>query len=137
MREIKFKAFDKIDNRIAGVRQIEFKQNGDIDFFVIIKPKVINKQGDLYYEFPKRQPNEFELLEYTGLKDKKGNEIYEGDIIKSGFGEKVIVEYIEKIASFRLITNHTQTKENFELSKSWANDVKVIGNKYENPELIE
>lgn len=71
----------------------------------------------------------------TGLKDKNGKLIYEGDIIKLyGKNYKVIFEkhaayfglFISKKETYRLNDIHTQTSE-----------IEIIGNIYENPELLE
>lgn len=76
--------------------------------------------------------------QYTGLKDKNGNEIYEGDILSNGY-EKSIVVWVKEQAGFMLkLTNKEYEKE------KWTNpmidlrkDDEVIGNIYENPELLE
>ena len=78
------------------------------------------------------------LMQYTGLKDKNGKEIYEGDIISNGY-EKCIVVWVKEQAGFMLkLTNKEYEKE------KWTNpmidlrkDDEVIGNIYENPELLE
>ncbi|MBY0036692.1 hypothetical protein H7U08_08880 [Bacillus cereus] len=87
---------------------------------------------------PEQRP--FNVMQYTGLKDKNGKEIYEGDILKivSKFElredvQKQAVTYTEGFFStdewalFELLRNRKDGKQTFE----------VIGNIYENPELLE
>lgn len=73
------------------------------------------------------------LMQYTGLKDRDGKEIYEGDILK-GEGEVV---WFELSASFRV--NPSRENNDICFTNSFANidDCEIIGNVYENPELLE
>ena len=69
------------------------------------------------------------LMQYTGLKDKNGKEIYEGDIIE-WFGLKLPVT-VDCFHGYRFMFGKDQ------LYKAVGTDGKIIGNIYENPELIE
>jgi hypothetical protein len=69
------------------------------------------------------------LMQYTGLKDKNGKEIYEGDILKCEIGNNEIVEF--KKASF------VCRYRTIDLYKLWLTQyIEVIGNIIENPELL-
>lgn len=70
------------------------------------------------------------LMQYTGLKDKEGREIYEGDIIEA-YGKNATVLYADIRAMY--IAHDTWN----EALVNVANACTVIGNIYENPELIE
>lgn len=88
------------------------------------------------------------LLQYTGLNDKDGDEIYEGDVlvdIKASGNDKIprVVRYDEEYALYRVpfIRNHgAWGMSNLDLGFLLRNNpdrYEIIGNKYENPELLE
>ena len=83
--------------------------------------------------------NDDALMQYTGLKDKNGKEIYEGDVVKSKHKATWEVRWDDlkddRWALFRSETDWPQlplTKKHVEREK-----YEVIGNIYESPELIE
>ena len=69
-----------------------------------------------------------ELSQYTGLNDKNGAQIYEGDIIETEYIGNKAIQYIDN--GFWCITD----EGNKEIP--YAENRKIIGNIYENPELI-
>ena len=70
------------------------------------------------------------LMQYTGLKDKNGKEIYEGDIVKNYIGQVGTIIWVKKTCGFEIdmkcIGRHGIQKR-----------LEIIGNIYENPELIK
>ena len=71
------------------------------------------------------------VRQFTGLKDKNGKEIYEGDIVKSVYGNGYIVfEYI----GFAIKSIGSESID-FEFPSFYLN-CEIIGNIYENPELL-
>lgn len=74
------------------------------------------------------------ISQYTGLKDKNGKEIYEGDVIRSVFGTTNNVVFYSD-AGFYQIRN-CRTKGTSTLGGNNEGSV-VVGNIYENPELLE
>ena len=73
------------------------------------------------------------VMQYTGLKDKNGKEIYEGDIIyNSTEEENFVVEWFEEAA--RYVFSGISVTMDFD--NYYEYELEVIGNIYENPELL-
>ena len=113
MRKIKFRAWIKEDKEMVEVYNINFVES------------TIN---DNLFGF-----DDVILMQYTGLKDKNGKEIYEGDIVKNVINGSILrVEFGTWGITF--INGEGQSvfpKNNGKL------ELEVIGNIYENPELLE
>lgn len=78
------------------------------------------------------------LMQYTGLKDKNGVEIYEGDVVKRAKGNLLRGEGWQEVITPIEYRNGGFCWADWKLDKSTAeNDLEVIGNIYENPELIK
>lgn len=77
------------------------------------------------------------LLQYTGLKDRSGKEVYEGDIVKFQSGHVGTVEKILESFKFRVgrITYYICMHDS--PFHPLSNPFEIIGNIYENPELLE
>lgn len=76
---------------------------------------------------------DFELMQSTGLKDKNGTEIYEGDIVKNIYDEFYVIKWFD--AAFHLEEKYNGGFDCLELYS--GDNHKVMGNIYENPELLE
>src|SRR5690554_2183129 len=118
MREIKFRAWDDKSKEIFVV---------DV---LAINPVTWDSGGtgvSLAY-----QPH-IKIMQYAGLKDKNGREIFEGDIV-SYFGLKY--EVLFKNGAFGWMEDGEFYSFN-EMARSEFNKFEIIGNVYENPELLE
>jgi uncharacterized phage protein (TIGR01671 family) len=67
------------------------------------------------------------LMQYTGLKDKNGKEIYEGDICREIFQGEYVGEVMFTPTQGYLVANRP----------IWPHDIEVIGNIWEHPDLLE
>lgn len=76
--------------------------------------------------------DEIELMQYTGLKDKNGEEIYEGDILGKQFYVNAIVSYDD--GAFEQGWNCYREHR---LDQDFCSSREIIGNIYENKDLIE
>lgn len=128
MREIKFRAWDRFAKEMVFAKTIDFGTNGAE---CAVDNDGIN--GEL--------GSEWLLEQFTGLHDKKGKEIYEGDIVKLHvvvLSPDDKIGYIEYRPEFGYCINFGKSIARQEY---WAaNDkhtIEVIGNIHENPELLE
>jgi len=130
MREIKFRAFDKYMKCMCDVVKINFRCQ-----HLMLRTKQ-KEQYETSFE-------EVELLQCTGLKDKNGVDIYEGDIIKVHDDKSRFNFDIAKAVYNRQYNGFVLASVDFE-DDTWdpfrrhfpEEHVEVIGNIYENPELI-
>jgi len=117
MREIKFRAWDKIQKKIYyGAFSVGADGYGVID----AGWRSIDKGFGI----------DCILMQYTGLKDKNGRKIHEGDIVTFN-GKLVVIEWNEAEGLFWGGNNN----QRFILQ--WADMLIVVGNIYENPELLK
>lgn len=78
--------------------------------------------------------------QYTGLKDKNGKEIYEGDIVKSISSKIGYVIFLQQEMGYVVVWNNCDTRlghRNRGGGYECDGSIEVIGNIYDNPELME
>lgn len=130
MREIKFRGFttDCIDNEWVYGDLIHY----DTDETYIIP------QNDRYWDISdyENRVDETTVGQFTGLKDKNGKEIYEGDILELPKGSKRYVEWDDTYKLFVLVDS-VGKKVSMSIINWSTENTKVIGNIFENKELLE
>ena len=124
-REIKVRAWDKNNQEMAKIISIELKPDQTYQMLT-----VQYSDGEVISEYL----DSFELLWCTGLTDKKGTEIYEGDVVEDDY----------------IAISEDRSQVYFQNGAFWVNyggavklladrdmrHIKVIGNKFEDPELL-
>jgi len=143
MREIKFKAWDKLNKEMFNVEIMDFQE------------RKVYKDTVSYRKF-----NDIELMQYTELKDKNEKEIYEGDVVKLVHtGIEISADRLEDLKRFvgiikyengifKIVKTEKSLIESkyFEMEQKKVSeifiysklyDLEVVGNIYENPELLK
>jgi|SRR3972149_6087497 len=80
--------------------------------------------------------NDIVLMQYTGLKDKNRKEIYEGDIIKKDPLAGIYYSVIFEEGRYKLFGKDAWGDYNRDIDIYW-HTYEIIGNIYENPELVK
>jgi len=121
MKEIKFRAWDKIDKEMISSDALYF---GDI--------------SQPFADSVKDVRERFVIMQYTGLKYKNDVEIYEGDIVNVQSRGLDFTVVIQEITAYGLKVEFIKGSDYKQMfyRPDWENS-EVIGNKYENPELLE
>ena len=122
MKEIKFRAWHKYRKSMCDVIELSFKRKE-------VTLALETEEGEYYWDETEHNFDDVELMQYTGRKDSEGKEIYEGDILQSEHYFKYQVVF--KGDCWRC----EPVKRNLSKNRFIGNDLKVIGNIYENPEL--
>jgi uncharacterized phage protein (TIGR01671 family) len=134
MREIKFRAWDGAIMR-CDIINIEWTKNTTIA--LITARSTRDEDGEKHDSI---------LMQYTGLKDKNGKEIYEGDVLNHKYfyspefsleqwekEEKIIV----KIPDFFCYLGSDLVQNSDETMEEFVSHMEVIGNIWEHPDLLE
>lgn len=119
-REIKFRVWDIKNKEMLKVQELDFEPT-----FYGGRIAIRLDQYNDYFD-----TEDMILMQYTGLDDKNGKEIYEGDIVK-----------YENMTGKIMFFNGSFIMSNFEETEEWElgvinEEIEVIGNIYENSELL-
>lgn len=124
MREFKFRAWDTEKQEMATVNFI-----GLNDYEVGMEDEECRRWRATY-------PYVCRLMQYTNLKDKNGKEIYEGDILKVKLdgGEEVNLYVKYDLGEYRVV-NEGRWEDSL-YAYMYFGDVEIVGNIYENEDLL-
>ena len=132
-REIKYKAWLKEEKKMVIVETIDFSEKS-IQY--LEKNEIIDA-----YLLRTTFLEDVELMQYTGLKDRNGKEIYEGDILKYNFPYDGRLKHVSPV-------KFLETEASFGIKDRYGNEIplyriaannyfEIIGNIYENEELLK
>ena len=117
----KFRAWFKQGSKMVNVATIDFLE------------KEVKSHANVMYSF-----DEIELMQSTGLVDENGKEVFEGDIVKLFDKDLYVVEWSSQEASYKLIPVDKQWSDcYFSSYENITKIIEVIGNVWENQELVE
>jgi len=121
MREIKFRAWDEVRKKMYFPERLFCKKDGTV-WHVDLgdTSRIIGQQG-------------FELMQYTGLKDKNGTEIYEGDVIRDNDGFLWVV-YFEDGMYCAKGGEYETVEYLIEFCPEWC---EVVGNIFQDGDLLD
>lgn len=77
------------------------------------------------------------IMEFIGIYDMNNTPIFEGDIIRDYVGREWVVKYNPKVCSFMFYYNNGNKSQYFAKFNCFQLPIKVIGNVYNNPELLD
>lgn len=124
MRELKFRAWNNGDRKMLFNVSI-LQEAPESEYGSLVKNKITGVVGI----------ERSHIMQYTGPKDKKGKEIYEGDILEGGLE----VVWVQICGGWKF--NPSKNNTDISFMESVVNfpydEVEIIGNIYENPELLE
>lgn len=134
----KFRAWQKYHKKMVEVTSISFGNTGEINgvstFVENQAPQRITyKEGLGGFFLTDERGMVLELMQYTGLKDKNGVEIFEGDIVILCWSDEVGESHWGKV----IIKNPFEYTPEEARYFIYSDEIEVIGNIYENPELLE
>lgn len=124
----KFRAWDKTHKKLGLI-------DADMQDGYFQSVKIFDEDEDDWQEL-----DNFVLMQSTGIKDKNGTEIFEGDVVRQVRTQpttenEIITGVVTMLEGAWLLINDREQLASYLWSETDTN--KVVGNIYENPELLE
>jgi uncharacterized phage protein (TIGR01671 family) len=132
MREIKFRARDKDERVMLEDKDLFFQLTSRVSDE---ESKLLIAKWNIRKEFFSGLQRKYEVMQFTGLQDKDGNEIWEGDVINVAvtdymYSRNGVFEVVFGAPVFHL------KNVDYDCTGFPTKGLSVIGNVYENPELL-
>ncbi|SYX84633.1 YopX family protein [Paenibacillus alvei] len=129
MRQIKFRAWDVFSEKMDY--EVFLDPNGKVAAFSPLWGFYVRGNSD----------DEMKLMQFTGLRDRNGQEIYEGDVLVDEYGFIHVVQYFQPDCRYITVVIEAFKSGNWDDSNEhedlvWV-ECKVIGNIYEHPYLLK
>ncbi len=145
MREIKFRAW------LTNGEGITYSNGDHMEYDITVQN---GKYADVEYGWDIHGLYDYPIMQYTGLKDKNGVEIFEGDIVRAGFDGALAGTIVFGMYKPVMNTDEWEGHQSFYiewhdwdgmtrgelgywLQKNMETQAYVIGNIYETPELLK
>ena len=134
MTKIRYRAFDKHMKTMGEVTSIRFfdHQYDHVSARFTIRGKKIDENYNVGYD----GSDNIILMQYTGLKDTNGVEIYEGDIVREHVNDYTPI-YQNGIYMAYNVDKINDPYVSTQFNVIWRNGCEIIGNIHDNPELVK
>jgi len=135
--KLKFRAWHKLDKKMVNVVGLTYETNGKLDYITIYPGEL--QQREKYFREPGwhrcltfKGENVLEIMQFTGFKDGKNQEIYGCDLLNDDNNRIYKVCFEEGC----WIAKNVDDNQSYNLYTLQNRGIRVLGNIYENPELL-